>query len=91
MTQPSQSGDRRIKHHHCPMCGMATHDESEFHPHVFCVLKKAGRDPWVDIVDVAGAWMPACVTWSRCRRARCKTIVSEALGTPFAATPKVAQ
>lgn len=38
--------DRRIKHTHCPDCGMALHSEAEFHPHAFCVWKRAGQDPW---------------------------------------------
>jgi hypothetical protein len=29
---------------------MALDDAGEFHPYVFCVLKKAGRDPWADLV-----------------------------------------
>jgi hypothetical protein len=33
----------------CSDCGMATADPGEFHPFLFCVLKKAGRDPWEDI------------------------------------------
>lgn len=37
----------------CSECGMATRDQGEFHPHVFCVLFKAGRDPWQDIRWVA--------------------------------------
>lgn len=32
---------------------MATGDAGEFHPYVFCVLFKAGRDPWEDIRFVA--------------------------------------
>ena len=31
---------------HCQQCGMLLDDPGEFHPYVFCVLKKAGRDPW---------------------------------------------
>lgn len=30
---------------------MACDSPAEFHPYVFCVLKKAGRDPWKDFVD----------------------------------------
>lgn len=37
--------DRRIKESHCPDCGMAT-NVGEFHPHGFCIWKKAGQDPW---------------------------------------------
>lgn len=31
---------------HCGECGALLRDPGEFHPYVFCVLKKAGRDPW---------------------------------------------
>jgi hypothetical protein len=33
----------------CQECGMLLDDAAEFHPYVFCVLKKAGRDPWDDV------------------------------------------
>jgi hypothetical protein len=36
----------------CQECGMLLDQAGEFHPYVFCVLKKAGRDPWEDIVWV---------------------------------------
>jgi hypothetical protein len=36
----------------CGVCGHACDDVGEFHPHLFCVLKKAGRtDPWRDFKD----------------------------------------
>lgn len=34
----------------CTECGMVLNHEGEFHPYIFCVLKKAGRDPWADLV-----------------------------------------
>lgn len=34
---------------HCQSCGMLLDDAGEFHPFMFCVLKKAGRDPWMDL------------------------------------------
>lgn len=30
----------------CQTCGYATRDPGEFHPHAFCVLVRAGYDPW---------------------------------------------
>lgn len=36
----------------CSECGYATRDRGEFHPYVFCVLVRAGRDPWVDLRGV---------------------------------------
>jgi len=30
----------------CRVCGMLLNDPGEFHPHAFCVWKKAGLDPW---------------------------------------------
>jgi hypothetical protein len=30
----------------CTTCGMLLDDPCEFHPYAFCVLKKAGLDPW---------------------------------------------
>lgn len=37
----------------CQTCGMLLDDAGEYHPFVFCVLKKAGRDPWQEIRTVA--------------------------------------
>jgi hypothetical protein len=35
----------------CSDCGMNVGDGSEFHPHMFCVLYKAGyKDPWAEFV-----------------------------------------
>lgn len=42
MTNPGQSVAMR----RCAGCGYVTRDLGEFHPHVFCVLVKAGQDPW---------------------------------------------
>lgn len=39
-----------IKHRTCQTCGMLLDDAGEFHPHIFCILKKAGRDPWDDVL-----------------------------------------
>jgi hypothetical protein len=30
----------------CQQCGMLCDRAGEFHSHLFCILKKAGRDPW---------------------------------------------
>jgi hypothetical protein len=35
-----------VKQRTCQTCGMLLDDAGEFHPYVFCVLKRAGRDPW---------------------------------------------
>jgi hypothetical protein len=32
----------------CAECGALVEESGTFHPYMFCVLKKAGRDPWVD-------------------------------------------
>lgn len=37
----------------CQECGMLLDDAGEYHPYVFCVLRKAGRDPWQEIRTVA--------------------------------------
>jgi hypothetical protein len=37
----------------CQTCGMLLDHAAELHPYVFCVLKKAGRDPWADFKSVA--------------------------------------
>jgi hypothetical protein len=34
----------------CTECGMVLKDAGEFHPYTFCVLKKAGLDPWREMV-----------------------------------------
>jgi hypothetical protein len=41
-----------VRQRTCQTCGMLLDDVGEFHPFVFCVLKKAGRDPWADILWV---------------------------------------
>lgn len=33
----------------CQECGMRTLDVGEFHPYAFCVLYKAGLDPWKEL------------------------------------------
>jgi hypothetical protein len=47
----------------CQDCGMLLDGPGEFHPHVFCVLKKAGYDdPWGEmrwIADRLGVEIPA--------------------------------
>lgn len=40
--------DRDAKLRTCASCGMVCDRPGEFHPHMFCVLKRAGRDPWED-------------------------------------------
>lgn len=30
----------------CAQCGMHTRTHDEYHPFLFCVLMKAGHDPW---------------------------------------------
>jgi hypothetical protein len=30
----------------CATCGYVCREAGEFHPYVFCVLVKAGQDPW---------------------------------------------
>jgi hypothetical protein len=35
-----------IRQRTCQTCGMLLDDAGEYHPYVFCVLKKAGQDPW---------------------------------------------
>lgn len=42
-----------VKQRTCQECGMLLDDAGEYHPYVFCVLKKAGRDPWQEIRTVA--------------------------------------
>lgn len=40
----------------CAECGTATREPGEFHPQVFCALKRAypGRDPWDVFRQTAG-------------------------------------
>jgi hypothetical protein len=45
----------------CDQCGMLLDDAGEFHPYVFCLLKKAHRDPWQEltwIVERLGGSLP---------------------------------
>lgn len=37
---------RDIDRRTCQSCGMLLDREGEFHPHSFCIWKKAGHDPW---------------------------------------------
>ena len=39
---------------HCAECGAALRRAGEFHPYSFCVLKKAGLDPWHEVRVIAG-------------------------------------
>lgn len=48
----STRADRTIETRTCQDCGMLLDHPAEFHPYVFCVLKKAGRDPWEDFANV---------------------------------------
>jgi hypothetical protein len=45
----------------CGECG-AEGEPAEYHPYVFCVLKKAGRDPWDEtrrlVKDLLGTDLP---------------------------------
>lgn len=52
MSQTDPLPDHSIANRTCQGCGMLLDDAAEFHPYVFCVLKKAGRDPWADARDV---------------------------------------
>ncbi len=42
-----------IRQRTCQTCGMLLDDAGEYHPFVFCLLKKSGRDPWQEIRLVA--------------------------------------
>lgn len=42
-----------IRRRTCQACGALLDDAAEFHPYVFCVLKRVGRDPWADFRFVA--------------------------------------
>jgi hypothetical protein len=43
-----------VRQRTCASCGHLCDRPAEFHPHLFCVLKKAGvRDPWASFVDTA--------------------------------------
>lgn len=34
----------------CGDCGMDLQDAGEFHPHLFCVLVRAGLNPWAEVL-----------------------------------------
>lgn len=36
----------------CAQCGMVCDQEGEFHPYLFCLLKKEGRDPWAEVLHL---------------------------------------
>ncbi len=38
----------------CQTCGMLLDDAGEYHPYAFCILKKAGQDPWQSVRLIAG-------------------------------------
>jgi hypothetical protein len=42
-----------IQQRTCQTCGMLLDDAGEYHPYIFCVLKKAGHDPWQDVRLIA--------------------------------------
>ena len=42
----------------CAECGYVTATFTEYHPHAFCVLVKAGYKPW-EVVRNAGAHLPS--------------------------------
>ncbi len=37
----------------CTECGMATAEAGEYHPYAFCVLEKAGLNPWHEVRMIA--------------------------------------
>jgi hypothetical protein len=47
---------------HCAQCGMLCDHAGEFHPYMFCVLKRAGLDPWSHFSGamhaLTGAYLP---------------------------------
>lgn len=58
---PSQRTAETVLVQSCATCGMVLDDAGEFHPHLFCLLKQAGRDPWADFkwaVEQLGLEMP---------------------------------
>jgi hypothetical protein len=63
MAAPNPNSDHLTQERTCQECGMLLDQAGEFHPYTFCVLKKAGRDPWQDIgyvVDfLLGVRLPA--------------------------------
>ncbi len=54
MTKTLRGYDKReVQSRTCQTCGMLLDDAGEFHPYSFCLLKKAGRDPWREIRTIA--------------------------------------
>jgi hypothetical protein len=47
-----RSSPQSTRERTCHQCGMLLDHPAEFHPYVFCVLKKAGRDPWREVIDL---------------------------------------
>ena len=43
-----------VKQRTCQECGMLLDDAGEYHPYPFCILKKAGLDPWQTVRVIAG-------------------------------------
>ena len=52
------STEQEIRERTCHECGMLLDDAGEFHPYVFCVAKKAGRDPWQDVLGLGLGELP---------------------------------
>ena len=48
------SNDEPEFYPHCSECNMTLWDAGEYHPYAFCVLRKAGLDPWQQIRVIAG-------------------------------------
>lgn len=38
---------------HCGECGALLRAEGEYHPYPFCVLQKAGLNPWREVQAIA--------------------------------------
>lgn len=43
----------RLRNTTCQTCGYVCRDEGEYHPYVFCVLVRAGQDPWESARELA--------------------------------------
>jgi hypothetical protein len=62
----------------CIECGMALNDAGEFHPYAFCMLKKAGLDPWREMVRVHPELPPRAPLISDSSPARLATLTDYA-------------
>lgn len=51
--EPSVTDPISIRQRTCQTCGMLLDDAGEYHPYVFCILKKAGQDPWANVRLIA--------------------------------------